>query len=305
MEIILAKPRGFCAGVKRAITIVSRALEKHGAPVYVLHEIVHNTHVIQDLAERGAVFVETLEEVPTGSVVIFSAHGVSRAVVDRAAQLGLQTIDATCPLVSRVHRRVMLLNKIGYDVLVLGHKGHPDVEGTCGYATGAVHIVSNPAEVAELQVADPQRVGYVTQTTLSLDDTRELLAAIRRRFPAISEPERTDICYATTNRQNAVRQLSREVDLLLVVGSKNSSNSNRLREVAESRGIDAYLIDAASEIDPLWLDGLQRIGITAGASAPELLVSEVVEWMLEHGASSVREMEGEDENVVFAAGTNV
>lgn len=305
MEVILAKPRGFCAGVKRAITIVSQALARHDAPVYVLHEIVHNTHVIRDLADRGAVFVESLEEVPRGSVVIFSAHGVSRAVVDRAAQLGLQTIDATCPLVSRVHRRVMLLNKIGYDVLVLGHRGHPEVEGTCGYATGAVHIVSSPAEVAELRVADPQRVGYVTQTTLSLDDTRDLLAALHHRFPAISEPERTDICYATTNRQNAVRKLSREVDLLLVVGSKNSSNSNRLREVAELRGIEAYLIDGAAEIEPLWLDGVRRVGITAGASAPELLVREVVEWMLAHGATSVREMEGEDENVVFAAGTVV
>ncbi|MDD3619104.1 MAG: 4-hydroxy-3-methylbut-2-enyl diphosphate reductase [Desulfobulbaceae bacterium] len=302
MELVLAKPRGFCAGVKRAITIVSQALEKHGAPVYVLHEIVHNTHVIRDLAGKGAVFVETLEEVPTGSVVIFSAHGVSRAVVDRAAELGLQTIDATCPLVSRVHRRVMLLNKIGYDVLVLGHRGHPEVEGTCGYATGAVHIVSQPGEVAKLRVADPQRVGYVTQTTLSLDDTRDLLAAIRRRFPAISEPERTDICYATTNRQNAVRRLVREVDVLLVVGSRNSSNSNRLREVADLRGIKAYLIDSAAEIDPSWLAGAKRVGVTAGASAPELLVSEVVEWMREHGASSVREMEGKDENVEFPPG---
>ena len=302
MEVILAKPRGFCAGVKRAITIVRQALEDSGSPVYVLHEIVHNTHVISDLTAKGAVFVETLEDIPVGSVVIFSAHGVSLAIEKKAAQLGLQTIDATCPLVSRVHRRVMRLNRIGYDVLVLGHKGHPEVEGTCGHATGAVHVVSSPEEVSQLRIVDPTRVGYVTQTTLSLDDTREMLAEIHKRFPDISEPERTDICYATTNRQNAVRKLSAEVDLLLVVGSKNSSNSNRLREAAEHRGIFAYLIDRASEIDPAWLEGVRRVGVTAGASAPELLVDEVVSWLKGYGAVVVREMEGEEENVVFAAG---
>lgn len=300
MEVILAKPRGFCAGVKRAITIVREALEKNGSPVYVLHEIVHNTHVINELAAKGAVFVESLEDIPTGSVTIFSAHGVSKSIEEKAEKLGLETIDATCPLVSRVHRRVVRLNKIGCDVLVLGHKGHPEVEGTCGHATGAVHVVSSPDEVAGLQVADSQRVGYVTQTTLSLDDTKELLEAIRMRFPDISEPERTDICYATTNRQNAVRELAREVDLLLVVGSKNSSNSNRLREVGEHRGIKAYLIDQADEIEPAWLDGIQKVGLTAGASAPEILVQEVIEHLKTLGVDAVQEMEGEDENVVFA-----
>ena len=299
MEVILAKPRGFCAGVMRAITIVRAALEKHGPPVYVLHEIVHNTHVIKELAEKGAVFVESLEDIPTGSVTIFSAHGVSLNIENKAARLGLLTTDATCPLVSRVHRRVVRLNKIGYDVLVLGHKGHPEVEGTCGHATGAVHVVSRPEEVATLQVADPQRVGYVTQTTLSLDDTQELLTAIRQRFPGINEPERTDICYATTNRQNAVRELARQVDLVLVVGSKNSSNSNRLREAAEHRGVRAYLIDQAEEIDSSWLEGVRRVGLTAGASAPEVLVRKVVERLKSCGADVVREMDGEDENVVF------
>ncbi|HBI15769.1 MAG TPA: 4-hydroxy-3-methylbut-2-enyl diphosphate reductase [Desulfobulbaceae bacterium] len=301
MDVILAKPRGFCAGVKRAITIVRQALDNHGAPVYVLHEIVHNTHVIRELSGRGAVFVEKLEEIPAGSVVIFSAHGVSLATEKQAGQLGLRTIDATCPLVSKVHRRVIRLNRLGYDVLVLGHKGHPEVVGTCGHATGAVHVVSSAEEVTRLQVADPRRVGYVTQTTLSLDDTRDMLIAIRKRFPEISEPERTDICYATTNRQNAVRELSSRIDLLLVVGSKNSSNSNRLREVAAHRGVAARLIDHADEIDPAWLQGVKRIGVTAGASAPEVLVAQVLDWLRVHGAGAVREMAGEDENIVFAA----
>jgi 4-hydroxy-3-methylbut-2-enyl diphosphate reductase len=300
MKVILAKPRGFCAGVKRAISIVREALQEYGPPVYVLHEIVHNSHVIRELAEKGAVFVEHLEEIPMGSVTIFSAHGVSQAIINEAWDLGLGTIDATCPLVTRVHRRVIRLNKIGYDVLVLGHKGHPEVVGTCGHATGAVHVISKPEEVADLQVANPLRVGYVTQTTLSLDDTRDLLAAIWKRFPDISEPERTDICYATTNRQEAVRELSGQVDLFLVVGSKNSSNSNRLREVAAHRGVTAYLIDNAEEINPDWLRGVTCIGVTAGASAPEVLVDDVVKWLQSHGAEAVQEMNGEDENVIFA-----
>lgn len=299
MKVILAKPRGFCAGVKRAITVVNEALARYGSPVYVLHEIVHNTHVIRELTGKGAVFVEQLEEIPSGSVAIFSAHGVSRAIVDKARDLGLRTIDATCPLVTRVHRRVMRLNRIGYDVLVLGHKGHPEVVGTCGHATGAVHLVSRPEEVAGLQVSDPTRVGYVTQTTLSLEDTRDLLRAIREKFPDISEPERTDICYATTSRQEAVRRLSDRVDLFLVVGSKNSSNSNRLREAAEMRGVKAYLIDQADEINPAWLAGVKYIGVTAGASAPEVLVGDVVQWLRVHGAAAIEEMLGEDENVVF------
>ena len=299
MEVILARPRGFCAGVNRAITIVNRALELYGPPVYVLHEIVHNSHVIGELAKKGAVFVEQLEDIPAGSVTIFSAHGVSRAVMERAQQLGLRTIDATCPLVAKVHRRVTRLNKIRYDVLVIGHKGHPEVEGTCGHAAGAVHVVSSPEEVAQLKVTDQARVGYVTQTTLSVDDTAEMLAAIRKRFPEISEPERTDICFATTNRQAAVRELAGQVDLLLVVGSQNSSNSNRLREVARTRGIPSYLIDYAEEIDPAWLQGVDRVGVTAGASAPEYLVKELTGWLQEHSASVVREMNGEDETVQF------
>lgn len=299
MEVILARPRGFCAGVKRAIAIVNRALELYGPPVYVLHEIVHNTHVVAELAGKGTVFVEQLQDIPTGSVSILSAHGVSQAVMKQAQQLGLRTIDATCPLVARVHRRVTRLNKINYDVLVIGHKEHPEVEGTCGHAEGAVHVVSKPEEVANLEVRDSARVGYVTQTTLSLDDTAEMLIALRKRFPAISEPERTDICFATTNRQGAIRKLSEIVDLLLVVGSKNSSNSNRLREVASARGLPAYLIDQADEADPAWLEGAERVGVTAGASAPEYLVEEVIKWLQENGASSVSEMEGEDEKIHF------
>ncbi|WP_417913788.1 4-hydroxy-3-methylbut-2-enyl diphosphate reductase [Candidatus Electronema sp. JM] len=299
MEIVLARPRGFCAGVKRAISIVSRALELHGAPVYVLHEIVHNTHVINELTANGAVFVEQLEDVPAGSVTIFSAHGVSRAVVERAAMLGLRTIDATCPLVAQVHRRVIALNQKNYDVLVIGHKGHPEVEGTCGHADGAVQVLSSPEEVETLTVTDPAKVGCVTQTTLSLDDTAEILAAIRRRFPAIAEPERTDICFATTNRQKAVRRLAGMVGLVLVVGSKSSSNSNRLREVAKSQGIPAYLIDDAHEIDSAWLNGVRRIGLTAGASAPEHLVTETISWLRQHGAVSVTEMAGDEEKVSF------
>lgn len=299
MEVILARPRGFCAGVHRAINIVNKALELYGAPVYVLHEIVHNTHVIGELAEKGAVFVEYLEDIPKGSVTIFSAHGVSRAVMERAQDLGLRTIDATCPLVAKVHRRVTRLNKIKYDVLVIGHKGHPEVVGTCGHASGAVHVVSSPDEVVSLEVTDPTRVGYVTQTTLSIDDTAEMLDAIRKRFPGISEPERTDICFATTTRQGAVRELAGMVDMLIVVGSKNSSNSNRLREVAQVRGIPAYLVDHAGEIDPVWLNGVKRVGVTAGASAPEYLVDELTTWLQEHGATTVREMEGDAEIVQF------
>jgi len=299
MEIFLARPRGFCAGVNRAITIVNQALDMYKPPVYVLHEIVHNSHVISDLAAKGAVFVEELEDIPEGSVTIFSAHGVSRAVMDRAGQLGLRTIDATCPLVAKVHRRVTRLNKIKYEVLVIGHKGHPEVEGTCGHAAGPVHVVSSPQEVKKLHITDSTRIGYVTQTTLSIDDTAEMLSAIRNRFPDISEPERTDICFATTNRQAAVRKLADLVDVLLVVGSKNSSNSNRLREVARSKKIPAYLIDEANEINPQWLKSVNRIGVTAGASAPEHLVQEVIAWLLNHGASNIRELEGENETVKF------
>ena len=299
MHVLLARPRGFCAGVNRAISIVNRALERYAPPVYVLHEIVHNTHVLDALRGRGAIFVEELEEIPVGAVTIFSAHGVSRAIAEQATALGLRTIDATCPLVSKVHRRMIGLHRKGYDVIVIGHKGHPEVEGTCGQAEGPVHLVSKPAEIASLQATNPDRIGYVTQTTLSVDDTAEMVEAIRRRFPAVAAPERTDICYATTNRQLAVRRLADRVDLVLIVGSKNSSNSNRLREVAELRQTPAHLIDDAGEMDPAWFAGVERVGISAGASAPEHLVVQVVDWLRRHGARSVEEMEGEEEHISF------
>lgn len=299
MHVLLARPRGFCAGVNRAISIVNRALERYAPPVYVLHEIVHNTHVLDALRGRGAIFVEELEEIPAGAVTIFSAHGVSRAIAEQATSLGLRTIDATCPLVSKVHRRMIGLHRKGYDVIVIGHKGHPEVEGTCGQAEGPVHLVSKPSEIASLQAANPDRIGYVTQTTLSVDDTAEMVEAIRRRFPAVAAPERTDICYATTNRQLAVRRLADRVDLVLIVGSKNSSNSNRLREVAELRQTPAHLIDDAGEMDPGWFVGVERVGISAGASAPEHLVVQVVDWLRCHGARSVEEMEGEEEHISF------
>ena len=299
MHVLLARPRGFCAGVNRAISIVNRALERYAPPVYVLHEIVHNTHVLDALRGRGAIFVEELEEIPAGAVTIFSAHGVSRAIAEQATALGLRTIDATCPLVSKVHRRMIGLHRKGYDVIVIGHKGHPEVEGTCGQAEGPVHLVSKPSEIASLQATNPDRIGYVTQTTLSVDDTAEMVEAIRRRFPAVAAPERTDICYATTNRQLAVRRLADRVDLVLIVGSKNSSNSNRLREVAELRQTPAHLIDDAGEMDPGWFVGVVRVGISAGASAPEHLVVQVVDWLRRHGARSVEEMEGEEEHISF------
>ncbi len=299
MHVLLARPRGFCAGVNRAISIVNRALERYAPPVYVLHEIVHNTHVLDALRGRGAIFVEELEEIPVGAVTIFSAHGVSRAIAEQATALGLRTIDATCPLVSKVHRRMIGLHRKGYDVIVIGHKGHPEVEGTCGQAEGPVHLVSKPSEIASLQATNPDRIGYVTQTTLSVDDTAEMVEAIRRRFPAVAAPERTDICYATTNRQLAVRRLADRVDLVLIVGSKNSSNSNRLREVAELRQTPAHLIDDAGEMDPGWFVGVERVGISAGASAPEHLVVGVVDWLRRHGARSVEEMEGEEEHISF------
>ncbi len=299
MHVKLAQPRGFCAGVNRAIAIVNKALERYGAPVYVLHEIVHNTHVIAELTTKGAVFVEKLEDIPIGSITIFSAHGVSMAVQERARNLGLRTIDATCPLVSAVHRRVTRLNKLGYDVIVIGHKGHPEVEGTCGHAVGSVHVLSNPDEAASLQVNDKKKVGYVTQTTLSHDDTNEILESLYKEFPEMTAPERTDICYATTNRQEAVRKLAGQVEMVFVVGSKNSSNSNRLREVAQQEGVPAYLIDHAGEIDPAWLTDVESVGITAGASAPEHLVTQVIEWLRQLGSVSVSEMQGKAENIAF------
>ena len=299
MKIILARPRGFCAGVNRAITIVNHALERYEPPVYVLHEIVHNTHVLDALRRKGAVFVEELEEIPAGAVTVFSAHGVSKRVAEKAVQLGLGIIDATCPLVSKVHRRMIRLSELGFEILVIGHKGHPEVEGTCGQVEGPVHVVSQPKEIATLQIGTPNRTAYVTQTTLSVDDTEVMLKVIRQRFPEIKEPERTDICYATTNRQAAVRELAERVDIVLIVGSKNSSNSNRLREVAELRDTPAFLIDDASEIDPEWFAGVERVGISAGASAPEHLVVGVIEWLQQQGTTTVEEMDGEEEHISF------
>ena len=299
MEIFLANPRGFCAGVKRAITVVNRALEKYGSPVYILHEIVHNTHVVNTLADKGAIFVETLEEIPSQAVTIFSAHGVAKDVEDRAKALNLNTIDATCPLVSRVHRRVARLNKMGYDILIIGHKKHPEVEGTRGRAQGTVAVISKPEDLLELHVADPCRVGYVTQTTLSTDDTAELIKLFKEKFPEINVPERTDICYATHKRQTAVRDLAIKVDLFLVVGSKNSSNSNRLREVAKNCGVKSYLIDNVDEIDPDWLKNVEKVGITAGASAPEVLVEQVIAWLSNYRVTNIREMEGKEEYTKF------
>jgi|694.fasta_scaffold05292_2 4-hydroxy-3-methylbut-2-enyl diphosphate reductase len=300
MEVRLANPRGFCAGVDRAITIVERALEIHGAPVFVLHEIVHNTHVVSDLSRRGVKFVDSLEKVPSGSVTIFSAHGVSDEVVNTAKLRGLRVIDATCPLVTKVHVQAQQYRRKGNHVILIGHPGHPEVEGTRGRIEGPVTVLSTVEEVEALVVENPEALAYVTQTTLSIDDTREVIDALVRRFPAIKGPELKDICYATQNRQNAVKQLAEErIDVLLVIGSKNSSNSNRLAELGTRKGVQSHLIDDAREIQPAWLVGAKRIGVTAGASAPEGLVQEVIERLRTLGVDSVQEMPGEDEGVEF------
>ena len=305
MDLILANPRGFCAGVDRAIEIVNRSLELFGAPIYVRHEVVHNKFVVDDLKQRGAVFVEELDEVPDGATVIFSAHGVSRAVRAEADRRGLKVFDATCPLVTKVHLEVSRECRAGRDMVLIGHAGHPEVEGTMGQwkaseTAGQIHLVENLADVATLQLLQPEHVSYTTQTTLSVDDTRAIIAALRERFPTIEGPKKDDICYATQNRQDAVRELTRECDLVLVVGSINSSNSNRLRELAEREGVDAHLIDGADEIDPAWLVGRSRIGITAGASAPEVLVRGVIDRLRELGADNLSNLKGEPENMVFA-----
>ncbi len=300
MEVRLANPRGFCAGVDRAIEIVERALELHGAPVYVLHEIVHNRHVVDDLASRGVKFVDALEDVPAGSVTIFSAHGVSDEVVATASARGLRIIDATCPLVTKVHQQAQRYHAKGRHVILIGHPGHPEVEGTRGRIEGPVTVLSTVAEVDALQIANPDGLAYVTQTTLSIDDTREVIDALVRRFPKIQGPELKDICYATQNRQNAVKRMTDEgIDVLIVIGSKNSSNSNRLAELGTRSGVRSYLIDDASEIRPAWLVTTKTIGVTAGASAPEGLVQEVIERLRELGVAQVREMEGELETTVF------
>ena len=305
MEILLANPRGFCAGVDRAIEIVERALETFGAPIYVRHEVVHNRFVVDGLRERGAVFVDELDEVPDGATVIFSAHGVSQAVRAQAAARHLRVFDATCPLVTKVHMEVARHAKAGRDVVLIGHAGHPEVEGTLGQwnraqTDGEIHLVETPADVAKLEPRHPDNIAYSTQTTLSIDDTKAVIAALRAKFPAIQGPRHDDICYATQNRQDAVRRLAETCDLVLVVGSPNSSNSNRLRELAEKQGVDAYLIDGAQDIRREWLDGRNRIGVTAGASAPESLVQDVVSRLREWGASSVSSLAGDPENMTFA-----
>jgi len=300
MDVRLANPRGFCAGVDRAIEIVERALELHGAPVFVLHEIVHNRHVVEDLSARGVRFIDDLREVPPGSVTIFSAHGVSDVVVRTARERGLRIIDATCPLVTKVHVQAQSYSGKGQEVILIGHPGHPEVEGTRGRIPGPVYVLSTVEEVENLVVRDPSRLAYVTQTTLSIDDTRSVIDALVQRFPAIQGPELKDICYATQNRQNAVKSLADDgIDLLLVIGSKNSSNSNRLAELGARRGIPSFLIDDAREIEPEWIEGKRRVGVTAGASAPESLVQSVLARLGELGARDVREMQGVPENVEF------
>ena len=303
MQIQLANPRGFCAGVDRAIAIVNRALEVFGAPVYVRHEVVHNRFVVDDLRARGAVFVEELHEVPDRRIVIFSAHGVSRAVRQEADKRGLKVFDATCPLVTKVHMEVTRYSAEGRECVLIGHAGHPEVEGTMGQyddsAGGAIYLVEDEAQVAALTVRDPQKLAYVTQTTLSMDDTARVIDALREHFPAIVGPRRDDICYATQNRQDAVKQLAAACDLVLVVGSPNSSNSNRLRELAQRSGARAYLLDRAEQIDPAWLNGVRRVGVTAGASAPEVLVRELVDRLHDLGADAVAELDGRLENVTF------
>jgi len=298
-EIVLAQPRGFCAGVDRAIEIVERALEIHGAPIYVRHEIVHNRYVVDDLRAKGAIFIDELEDAPSGAIVIFSAHGVSRAVRDEAQRRGPRIFDATCPLVTKVHVEVARMRKEGREVIMIGHKGHPEVEGTLGQADDGMYLVESVEDVLALQVRQPDHLAFVTQTTLSIDDAAQVADALRTRFPGISEPRKSDICYATQNRQDAVRVMAPQCDLVLVVGSPNSSNSNRLREVAERKGVTAYLLDHPDMIDPEWLRDARRIGVTAGASAPEILVRQVIDRLKELGARSVRPLDGVREQIAF------
>ena len=298
-EVLLANPRGFCAGVERAIEIVETALKRFGPPIYVRHEVVHNKFVVGSLRDKGAVFVEELDEVPAGSTVIFSAHGVARAVRDDAESRGLTVFDATCPLVTKVHLEVARMRAQGREIVMIGHRGHPEVEGTMGQVNDGILLVESAEDVVTLDVADPERLAYVTQTTLSVDDAASIVDALKQRFPGIIGPKKDDICYATQNRQDAVKLMSEKVDLVLVVGSKNSSNSNRLREVAALRQVPAYLVDNADGIDPVWLEGVRRVGVTAGASAPEVLVDQVIERLGSLGARSVRPLDGVPEKVYF------
>ncbi len=298
-EILLAEPRGFCAGVDRAIEIVERALSKFGAPIYVRHEIVHNTYVVNELKAKGAIFIEELSDVPPGATLVFSAHGVSKAVQQEAAARGFQIFDATCPLVTKVHVEVAKLHKEGYEFIMIGHKGHPEVEGTMGQLDSGIHLVEDVADVARIAPLQTERLAVVTQTTLSVDDAAEISAAVKARFPQVREPKQQDICYATQNRQDAVKVLSPQVDILIVVGSPTSSNSNRLRELAAKLGTEAYMVDDASELQESWFEGKSRVGLTAGASAPEILVKQVIDRIRALGAVSVRKMDGIEETIKF------
>jgi len=298
-EVLLAEPRGFCAGVDRAIEIVERALKKFGRPIYVRHDIVHNTYVVNDLKRKGAIFIEDLAEVPPGATLIFSAHGVSKAVQDEAAERGFQIFDATCPLVSKVHVEVAKLSKLGYEFIMIGHKGHPEVEGTMGQLSAGIFLVEDVHDVGSAPVTRPDRLAVVTQTTLSVDDAAEILAAVKARFPQVREPKQQDICYATQNRQDAVKVMAPQVDVVIVVGSPSSSNSNRLRELGERLGADAYMVDDADDLKADWFQGKRRVGVTAGASAPEVLVQQVIERLRSLGAVSVRSLPGAVETVHF------
>ena len=300
MDVLLANPRGFCAGVERAIDIVERALQQCGAPIYVRHEIVHNKFVVDDLRRKGAVFVEELDQIPAGATVIFSAHGVSQAVRNDAEARGLKVFDATCPLVTKVHVEVSKMLRDGYEIVMIGHRGHPEAEGTMGQAHSGMHLVETVEDVARLQARDAAKLSYVTQTTLSVDDAAKIVAALRARFPSIRGPKRDDICYATQNRQDAVKFMAPRCDVVIVVGSPNSSNSNRLREVAQNMGVEAYMVDNAENLRPEWIAGKARVGVTAGASAPEVLVNELIERLQQLGAKSVRPLEGIAEHVVFS-----
>ncbi len=299
MKVLLANPRGFCAGVDRAIEIVERALVRHGAPIYVRHEVVHNKFVVQDLREKGAVFVEALSEVPEGATVIFSAHGVSQTVRREAEARNLRVFDATCPLVTKVHVEVAKMRAQAREIIMIGHRGHPEVEGTMGQSAGGMYLVERSDDVAQLVVRDENQLAFVTQTTLSVDDAQQAINALRRRFPAIVGPKKDDICYATQNRQDAVKALAAKCDVVIVVGSPNSSNSNRLREVAQNQGVAAYMVDKAAHLQTEWLAGARIVGVTAGASAPEVLVEEVVSRLRELGAESVDQLAGVQENTVF------
>ena len=298
-EILLAEPRGFCAGVDRAIEIVERALQKFGSPIYVRHEIVHNTYVVNDLKTKGAIFIEDLNDVPPDATLVFSAHGVSRAVQDEAAARGFRIFDATCPLVTKVHVEVAKLHKEGFEFIMIGHKGHPEVEGTMGQLDSGIHLVEDVADVARVQPAQTTRLALVTQTTLSMDDAAAIAAAVKARFPQVREPKQQDICYATQNRQDAVKLMSPQVDVVIVVGSPTSSNSNRLREVARKLGTESYMVDNADELQAEWFNGRQRVGLTAGASAPEILVRQVIDRIKALGAVSVRKMDGIQETIKF------